>query len=57
MSVLAQLETLEAASRRGSPRRTLQYRSTLSISGHDVVIHDISSTGMLIETTAQLAGP
>ena len=37
------------------PRRTLRLQSTIAEGGDDVVIHDMSHTGLLLETTAFLA--
>jgi hypothetical protein len=54
MAIQARLETLKDANRRASPRRKLKLGSTLNGVGHDVVIHDLSSTGVLLQTTARL---
>jgi hypothetical protein len=54
VTILARLQITPAADRRDSPRRQLRLGSTLQTSGEDVTIHDLSSTGMLIETAAQL---
>ena len=54
MAIQARLETFEEANRRASPRRKLHLTSTLSSDGHDVVIHDLSGTGVLLQTSAQL---
>jgi len=54
--IQARLETLEqAASRRLSPRRKLKLGSNLLGHGDNVVIHDLSATGVLLQTTATLA--
>ena len=45
---------LEWLDRRGSPRRKLHLGTLISKSGADVLIHNISSTGMLIETDERL---
>jgi len=54
MQALARLERVEGASRRGSPRLKLRLDSSLSGSGTEVVIHDLSSDGILVETGASL---
>lgn len=41
--------------RRYASRRSLNLKSALSDSGVEIVIHDISPTGMLIETSQKLA--
>jgi PilZ domain len=51
----ARLETFETNSRRASPRRKLCLGSSLAADGQDVVIHDLSATGVLLQTTAKLA--
>ena len=55
MPIVARLEHFPAADRRSAERRKLRLDSTLEATGEDVAIHDISSTGMLIETSAELA--
>jgi hypothetical protein len=55
MALQARLAASKAGNRRSSPRRTLHLESTLSGGGEGVVIHDISHTGLLLETTALLA--
>jgi len=53
MPILARLHTTqEAADRRASPRHQLSLGST--VAGEPVTIHDLSGTGMLIETAAGL---
>jgi hypothetical protein len=44
-----------AEDRRYSSRRSLRLGSVLSNSGVEIIIHDISLTGMLIETSKELA--
>nr|NUR37125.1 PilZ domain-containing protein [Sphingomonas sp.] len=55
MAILARLQITPAADRRSSARRQLRLDSSLKASGDDVTIHDLSSTGMLIETAGALA--
>jgi len=55
MVVQASLAASPVGSRRLSPRRTLRLQSTIAEGGEDVVIHDISHTGLLLETAAFLA--
>ena len=55
MAVPARLQTLPAADQRGFPRRKLCLGSNLQHSGESVTIHDVSATGLLIETSAVLA--
>lgn len=45
----------DAENRRYSARRSLRLDSVLSETGVEIVIHDISATGMLIETSQELA--
>jgi hypothetical protein len=56
MAYLAYLEPLpeNGRNRRIASRRKLSLGSTLSASGAEVVIHNLSSTGLLIETSADL---
>lgn len=56
MSVLAHLEPIDklTASRRGAPRFVLSLGSTLGPCGSAAVIHDLSSTGLSLETAANL---
>jgi len=54
MAIQARLETFETASRRASPRRKLCLGSSLAADGQDVIIHDLSATGVLLQTTAKL---
>ena len=55
MTISAQLQITPAADRRGWTRRSLSLVSSLHSSGPDVIIHDLSETGLLIETGAGLA--
>lgn len=55
MPIPARLEQFAASDRRSDERRKLFLGSTLEATGEEVAIHDISSTGMLIETFAKLA--
>lgn len=55
MKIQARLQDNQSADRRGFPRRTLLLGSSIVPTGHDVSIHDLSATGMLIETAAELA--
>lgn len=54
MALQARLAASKAGNRRFSPRRTLHLQSTLAAGGEEVIIHDISHTGLLLETTALL---
>ena len=55
MPIPARLEQVPASDRRSAERRKLFLGSTLEATGEAVAIHDISATGMLIETSAELA--
>lgn len=57
MSVLAHLEPLEAApqDRRGAPRLLLSLGTSLGPCGSSVTIHDLSRSGLLFETSADLS--
>ena len=55
MQALARLERLENRNRRAAPRRQLSLGAVLPETGDEAVIHDLSSTGILIETKADLA--
>ena len=55
MVLQARLAASRAVNRRTSPRRTLRLESTLVLEGESVTIHDISNTGLLLETSASLA--
>ena len=54
MTIPAKLRTTPAADRRNWPRYELRLGSSLQVSGENVTIHNLSSTGMLIETQARL---
>lgn len=55
MQALARLERVKSRNRRGAPRRQLSLGVVLPQTGDEVVIHDLSTTGILIETSADLA--
>ena len=55
MQVFARIESLEGRDRRSVVRHKLQLDITLAGTGDKVVIHNLSPTGILIETAAQLA--
>jgi len=55
MTISARLQITPAADRRGWTRRSLSLVSSLQATGGDVTIHDVSATGLLIETSAELA--
>jgi hypothetical protein len=54
MQALARLERVQSASRRGSTRLKLSLDSSLAGSGAEVVIHDLSPGGILVESSASL---
>jgi len=54
MQALARLERVQGASRRGSSRLKLSLDASLAGSGEDVVIHDLSVGGILVETAVSL---
>jgi hypothetical protein len=54
MQAVARFERVEAAKQRSASRLKLTLDSSLAGSGEDVVIHDLSATGILIETSANL---
>ena len=54
MQALARLERVQGTSRRGAPRLKLSLDSSLAGSGTDVVIHDLSPGGILVETSESL---
>lgn len=54
MAISARLQHVPTADRRSSPRRKLSLGSSLQGTGDAVTILDFSSTGMLIETAAEL---
>lgn len=55
MRISARLQITPSADRRDWQRRRLSLGSSLQSTGDDVTIHDISASGMLIETAAELA--
>ena len=55
MQALARLERIQTGNRRATPRRQLSLGSVLSGTGDEAVIHDISESGLLVETDADLA--
>jgi hypothetical protein len=55
MQAVARLERLETRNRRSAPRRKLSLGAVLADTGDEAVIHDLSTTGILIETRAGLA--
>lgn len=55
MQALARLERVDSRNRRSSPRRQLSLGAVLPETGDEAVIHDLSTTGILIETEADLA--
>lgn len=54
MVIQARLAGSKAANRRFSPRRALKLQSVLAAEGEVVTIHDISNTGLLLETKVRL---
>ncbi|MEA2774194.1 MAG: hypothetical protein QOD93_7156 [Acetobacteraceae bacterium] len=54
MQAYARLERVQGASRRGSSRLKLSLDASLAGSGEEVVIHDLSPGGILVETSASL---
>jgi hypothetical protein len=55
MQVFARIESLEGCDRRSAVRHKLHLDVTLAGTGDKVVIHNLSPTGILIETATQLA--
>jgi hypothetical protein len=55
MSISARLQITPAADRRGWTRRRLSLVSSLQATEGDVIIHDVSTTGLLIETSVELS--
>ena len=55
MQAPARLERIESRNRRAAARRQLSLGATLPETGEEAVIHDLSATGILIETKADLA--
>jgi len=54
MQAVARLERVKGTSRRGSSRLKLSLGSNLAGSGTEVVVHDLSSGGLLLETAETL---
>jgi PilZ domain len=54
MAVAARLETLATDERRSQKRRRLHLEAALATSDDEALIHDISATGVLLETDAEL---
>jgi len=54
MQALARLEWVEGRSRRATSRLKLSLGAVLPSTGEEVVIHDLSATGILIQTSAML---
>jgi hypothetical protein len=54
MQAVARLEHVQGASRRGSARLKLSLDASLAGSGEEVLIHDLSSDGILVETSVSL---
>src|SRR5690348_5894958 len=55
MHALARIERLESQNRRSAQRRQLSLGAVLPDTGDEAVIHDLSTTGILIHTGADLA--
>jgi hypothetical protein len=55
MAIAARLQQEQSQDRRGSRRRRLSLETSLEGSGDEASVHDISSTGLLLETAAELA--
>jgi hypothetical protein len=55
MSVAATLEYNQDAENRSAPRQRLHLGSVLAGSGEEVLIHDLSASGFMIETSAVLS--
>jgi hypothetical protein len=54
MAVVARIESVAADDRRSENRRRIHLESALAGSGDEVLIHDISETGLLLETGSPL---
>ena len=54
MAVAARIESPAKSDRRSESRRKIHLESALAGSGSEVLIHDISATGALLETEARL---
>jgi PilZ domain len=52
--IQARLTQSKPTNRRASPRRKISLESSLQVSGDSVAIHDLSPTGLLLETPAKL---
>ena len=55
MPIEARLQIASTADRRGRRRRKISLGSSLHASGETITIHDVSSTGMLIETSPEFS--
>lgn len=55
MQAVATIQSLKSRNRRTAPRRTLHLDTSLGATGEKVTIHDLSSTGILVETAVELA--
>ena len=55
MAIVARLQQGQSWDKRGSRRRRLSLETSLQGSGDEASVHDISSTGLLLETVAELA--
>jgi len=55
MQARARLERAESGNRRAAPRRQLSLGAVLPETGDEAIIHDLSTTGILIETKGGLA--
>jgi hypothetical protein len=55
MKISARLQITSTTDQRGCARRKLSLLSSLHATGEEATIHDISATGMLIETASRLA--
>ena len=54
MVIQARLTQSKPTNRRASTRRKISLESSLQVSGESVAIHDLSPTGLLLETPAKL---
>ena len=54
MKITARLERSQPHDRRSKPRHRLRLGTNIKATGENASVHDISSTGMLIETTVDL---
>jgi hypothetical protein len=55
MPIEARLQIASTADRRGRKRRKLSLGSSVEATGEAVTIHDVSATGMLIETSPEFS--